>query len=125
MQQLSIVSALLVEYGLVGLLVSMPPALLLALGFRKKNRATTAFGGLCFLSLAALAMGLTLGGIGTGSGLALSHSTLMVERTENPVFFWVSTAAFGMISIALLALGCYCLWRSATSSGAARIRLTE
>lgn len=112
MSELSIasVAALLIEYGLLGVLMTMPPALLFGLGFRMKNRMTVAFFGAVILSLAVVILGITLDGLDSGSGLALSRTTLMVELAERPIFFWVSTVAFGCISVFMAALGFFCLW---------------
>lgn len=104
------VAALLVEYGLLGLLMTMPPALLFGLGFRSKKRITLAFTGALFLALGVVVFGITLHGIDSGSGLALSRGTLMVELAERPTLFWVSTVAFVGISVAIVAAGVFCLW---------------
>ena len=104
------VAALLIQYGLLGVLVTLPPALLFGLGFRMKNRTTIAFTGALFFSLGVAVLGITLEGIESGSGLALSRTTLMVELAERPIFFWVSTVAFACISISIAALGLICLW---------------
>lgn len=103
-------AALLIEYGLLGLLMTMPPALLLGLGLRSKNRITLAFAGALFLSLGVTGLGISLDGIDSGSGLALSRTVLMVERAEWPVFFWVSAVAFVCMSVAILLFGFVCLW---------------
>lgn len=112
MSELSIasVAALFIEYGLLSVLMTMPFALLFGLGFRMKNRMTVAFFGAVILSLAAVILGITLDGIDSGSGLALSSTTLMVELAKRPIFFWVSTVAFFCISISMAALGVFCLW---------------
>lgn len=89
---------------------STPPALLFGLGFRMKNRMTVAFFGAVSLSLAVVILGITLDGIDSGSGLALSSATLMVELAQRPIFFWVSTVAFVCISVFMAALGLFCLW---------------
>lgn len=100
----------MIEYGLLGVLMTMPPALVFGLGFRMKNRMTVALFGAVILSLAVVILGITLDGIDSGSGLALSRTTLMVELAERPIFFWVSSVAFGCISVFLAALGFFCLW---------------
>lgn len=115
MQLLSIVSAQLIEYGLFGVLLSMPPALLLTLGLKKRNRAAIGVSGACLVSLSAVGLGIVLEGLITGKGLALTRSTLMVERVEQPIFFWVSTAAFGGGAIAIAGLGFYCLWKAVST----------
>lgn len=69
---LETVGRFLVEYGLLGVLVTMLPAMLLTLGLRMKRRwMLFPIGGL-FLSLGC-ALGLTLEGISTGEVLALSR----------------------------------------------------
>jgi hypothetical protein len=112
MSHLSIasVAAHLIEYGLLGIRMTMPPALLFGLGFRMKNRMTLAFMGALFLSLGVAILGITLDGIDSGSGLALSRNTLMVKRADQPVYFWVSTIAFGCISLFMAVAGVFCCW---------------
>lgn len=80
------------------------------LGFRSKSRITLAFAGALFLSLGVTGLGITLDGIDSDSGLALSRNVLMVERAERPVFFWVSAVAFVCMSVAILSFGLLCLW---------------
>lgn len=112
MSDLSIasVAALFIEYGLLGVLITMPPALLFGLGFRMKNRMTVALFGAVILAFALVILGITLDGIDSGSGLAFSRATFMVELAERPFFFWASTVAFGCISVSMAALGLFCLW---------------
>lgn len=99
----------LVEYGLLGVLVTMPPAMLLILGLKKMNRLALLFSGGLFFALGCSILGITLEGITTGEVLALSRLTLMVTHTGTPVFFWISTAAFLAISVAIVGLGLFLL----------------
>ena len=91
---LASVSGFLIEYGLLGLLWTMPPAMFLALGLKKKNRWVLFFGGGLFFFLGCVIFGITLEGLTTGEVFSLSRSTLMVASSDKPVFFWVSAAAF-------------------------------
>ena len=102
---LATVGRFLVEYGLLGILVTMPPALFLLLGLKAQNRLAIFFGGGLFLALGCAILGITIEGISTGEGLALSRSVLMVNLASQPIFFWVSTAAFLIISLAIAAFG--------------------
>lgn len=109
---LETVGRFLVEYGLLGVLVTMPPAMLLTLGFRMKRRWTLFPSGGLFLSVGCAILGLTLEGISTGEVLALSRSTLTVAQAGHPVFFWVSTVAFLFGSLAIAGLGLFLLGRA-------------
>ena len=108
---LAAVGRFLVEYGLFGVLVTLPPALLLTLGLKIKNRWTLFCGGGLFLGLGCAIFGITLVGITTGEVLALSRSVLMVGQTGHPVFFWVSTATFLALSLAFVGFGLFLLCR--------------
>ena len=101
----------LVEYGLLGVLVTMPPALLLTLGLKIKNRWTLLCNGGLFLALGCAVFGITLEGITAGEVLALSRSVLMVPQDGHPVFFWVSTAAFLALSLTFAGFGLFLLGR--------------
>jgi hypothetical protein len=105
------VASLLTQYGLLGLLITMPPALLLALGLKKKGRWTQLFSGALMLSLACAVGGVSIDGLDTGKGLALSKSTLMVNEGERPIFFWISTAAFLAGSALIAIFGIVLMWR--------------
>jgi len=105
------VAIFLTEKGMLGMLVTMPPALLMTLGLKSKGRWTAFFAGGLFLSMACFIAGTSLEGIETGVGLALSKSTLMVHAADEPTFFWASTAAFLAIAVALFLLGCFVFWR--------------
>lgn len=109
---LATVGRFLVEYGLLGILITMPPALLLTLGLRMKSRWTLFPSGGLFLSSGGAIFGLTLEGISTGEVLALSRSTLTVAQAGHPVFFWVSTAVFLLGSLAIVGLGLFLLGRA-------------
>jgi len=109
---LAAVGRFLVEYGLLGVLVTMPPAMLLTLGFRMKSRWTLFPSGCLFLSVGCAILGLTLEGVSTGEVLALSRSTLTVAQAGHPVFFWVSTTAFLFGSLAIAGLGLFLLGRA-------------
>lgn len=106
------VALLLIEYGMLGMLCTMPPALLLVLGLKKKGRWAFLFFGASMLSLACLIGGVTIDGLEAGTGFALSKSTLMVHETERPTFFWISTAAFLLISVFIAFFGIVLMWRS-------------
>jgi len=101
------VGRFLVEYGLLGILVTMPPALFLLLGLKAKNRLAIFFGGGLFLALGCALLGITIEGISTGEVFALSRSVLMVNLASNPIFFWVSTAVFLVISVAIAVFGIF------------------
>ncbi|MGE0497522.1 MAG: hypothetical protein AB7I35_08145 [Ramlibacter sp.] len=103
---------LLIEYGLLGVLVTMPPALFLILGLKSKGRLALLSGGGFFLALGCLGLGIALEGIGADEVLAFSRSTLMVAHTANPVFFWVSAVGFLALSSAMAGLGFFLLKRA-------------
>ena len=63
------------------------------------------------LSLACFVSGIALEGLETGSGFALSRSTLMVNEMESPTFFWISTVAFLLISLFIAIFGIVLMWR--------------
>lgn len=109
---LEAVGRFLVEYGLLGVLVTMPPALVLILGLKIKNRWTLFASGTLFFSLGCAILGITFEGIAAGEVLALSRSDLMVNQAGHPVFFWVSTSAFLAISLAIVAFGIFLLGRA-------------
>lgn len=109
------VALLLIEYGLLGVLLTMPPALLLALGLKKMGRWTAIFFGGFLISLACAVAGVSLEGVDTGVGLALSKSTLEVRVSDDPKFFWVSTVAFLAMSVFLFLFGCFVFWRGLRS----------
>ena len=106
------VGRFLVEYGLLGVLVTMPPALVLTLGLKVKNRWTLFAGGGLFLALGCVILGITFEGIATGEVLALSRAELMVNQAVHPVFFWVSTGAFLVMSLAIAGFGILLLVRA-------------
>ena len=81
----------LVEYGLRGVLLTIPPALFLILGLKKKNYWAFLFGAGLFLALGCAILGITLEGIVAGEVFAVSRLTLMVKQISHPVFFWIST----------------------------------
>jgi hypothetical protein len=109
LQSLSVV---MIEYGLLGVLVTMPPALLLVLGLKKKTgRWTQVLGGALFVSMACALAGISIEGVETGRGLALSKSTLMVNKAESPLVFWISIAAFLGGSAFIALCGIFLMWR--------------
>jgi hypothetical protein len=75
------------RYGLLGILITLAPALLLVLGFKTKGRVTWFFAAGVFLSFAVFILGLTVQGLFTGEVFALSRSSLMVLRSEDRAFF--------------------------------------
>jgi len=86
--------------------------MVLILGLKMKNRWTLfACGGL-FLALGCAILGITFEGITAGEVLALSRSDLMVDQAVHPVFFWVSTAAFLFMSLAIAGFGILLLGRA-------------
>jgi len=101
----------LTEYGMLGMLYTMPPALLLILGLKNKGHWAFLFTGAFMLSLACFVSGIALEGLETGSGFALSRSTLMVNEMESPTFFWISTVAFLLISLFIAIFGIVLMWR--------------
>lgn len=105
------VASFLTEYGLLGLLITAPPALLLVLGLKKRGCWTHFFGGALMLSLACAVSGISINGLETGTGFALSKSTLMVSEAERPIFFWISTAAFLAGSAFIAFFGILLMWR--------------
>lgn len=104
------ISAFLMSHGMLGLLITMPPALLLALGLKKKGRWTLLFSGSLMLSAACAVAGISIEGFETGRGFALSKSTLLVERNDQPIFFWISTFAFLFGSLVIALFGIRLIW---------------
>ena len=105
----------LVEYGLRGVLLTIPAALFMVLGLKKKNHWAFLFGAGLFLALGCAILEITLEGIVTGEVFALSRSTLMVKQISHPVFFWISTWAFLAGSLAMADFGLFLLVRSCLS----------
>ncbi len=54
-------------------------------------------------SLALAILSVTVQGFATGEVLALSRSKLSAYRADNPFFFWLSAAVFGLGALATLA----------------------
>ena len=99
--------AKLAEIGLLGLLITMPLALLLGLGLKHRGRSTTVAGGGMMFSLGTAILGLTMQGIFDGEVFAFSRSTLTVSKLDQPIFFQVSAFAFLGVSVLLIAFGVY------------------
>jgi hypothetical protein len=106
------IAGLLIEHGLLGLLLMMPPAMVLTLGLRKKNRWAFLFGGGTFLALGFTILGITLEGITTGEVFALSRSTLMTTRADGPIFFWIPAAVLFGIAALAIGFGVFLLYRA-------------
>ena len=114
----------LVEYGLLAMLVTLAPALLLALGLKRRDGWTSLFGACFFIALASAILGVTLQGIAEGEVFALARWTLMATRAGNPTFFWLSAGAFVAIAMGLAVFGLLSL-RRAWRMLAGRDRLPE
>jgi hypothetical protein len=77
-------------------------ALFLGLGFRSRGRLTAllSLGGA--IGLASWALALSLEGLVTGEAMTISRHWGTVQRSEQPIYFWVATGFWFVLSFALV-----------------------
>jgi hypothetical protein len=90
----------LILFGVLGLIVLIAPAMLLALAFKRRGLPTilTTLG--LFFCLGVAGLGITIDGLLKGEVLAWSRSIFTVSASSSPWFYWLSAVAFLAFSVA-------------------------